>query len=122
MKKGDMLKEFKISRTKFNAVFNKKVIEDIIGLDYMEYRKMRVLPDFISNKMRLYWSEGDVYIPEEGIYILRSDNKKWALSDIDLDTRTVKMTQLDKYGMLGDVEVDNLPFTIVRTAYKKEAI
>jgi hypothetical protein len=118
MKKGELKRELGVSTTKFNSVFNTDVIERIIGISYSDFKRMRILPLFIETKLRLYWEQGDVYVPEEGIYI-NSDGKKWVIKEIDNDSRTVTIQELDKYGMLGDVVITGVTFKIIRTVYKK---
>ena len=119
MKKGELKKQLGISTTKFNRVYNPDIIERIIGINYSDFKRMRILPAFVLDKILLYWNVGDTYVPEEGIYELVSDNSKWAIKDIDTDKRTVVLVSLDKYGMLSDKTISNLNFDIVRIAYKR---
>jgi hypothetical protein len=119
MKKGELKKQLGISTTKFNRVYNTDVIERIIGISYSDFKRMRILPAFVLDKILLYWSTGDTYVPEDGIYELMSDNSKWAIKEIDSDKRTVSFVGLDKYGMLSDKTISGLNFDIVRIAYKR---
>lgn len=119
MKKGELKKELKISTTKFNRVFNSDVIERIIGISYSDFKKMRILPAFVLDRMINYWSYGDTYVPEEGIYMLEADNSKWAMQQIDTEKRTVTLVELDKYGMLSDKIISGLSYDIIRIAYKR---
>lgn len=119
MKKGEFKKELKISTTKFNRVYNCDVVERIIGISYSDFKKMRILPAFVLDRMLNYWSFGDTYIPEEGIYELLADNSRWAMQYIDTEKRTVTLVELDKYGMLSDKTIKGLSYDVVRIAYKK---
>jgi len=119
MKKGELKKQLGISTTKFNRVYNPDIIERVIGINYSDFKRMRILPAYVFDKILLYWNVGDTYVPEHGIYELISDNSHWAISYIDIDKRTVILVSLDKYGMLSDKIISNLSFDIVRIAYKK---
>lgn len=119
MKKGELKKQLGISTTKFNRVYNSDIVEKIIGINYSDFKRMRILPAFILDKMISYWNFGDTYVPEEGIYMLMVDNSKWAISEVDTINRTVSLVELDKYGMLSEKTISNLSFDIIRIAYKK---
>jgi hypothetical protein len=118
MKKGELKKQLGISTTKFNRVYNPDVIERIIGLKYSDFKRMRILPTFVLDKMLMYWNVGDTYVPEDGIYE-SIDSKRWAINNIDSLKRTVEFIELDKYGLLGDVKLSGISFDVVRIAYKR---
>ncbi|NDD83722.1 hypothetical protein EBZ38_05480 [bacterium] len=119
MKKGELKKQLKISTTKFNRVYNPDIVERIIGISYSDFKKMRILPAFVLDRMLLYWNVGDTYVPDEGIYLLENDNSKWAINDIDTEKRTVTLVEIDKYGMLSDRSIKGLSFDVIRIAYKR---
>lgn len=115
--KKQLLAEFQISYSKFRSTFNKETIEQVLLLNYDSFVKMRILPDYITDKCRLYWYNGDTYIPSEGIYVNKESREKWAVSFIDINNRCVDLQKIDKYGMLDTERQMNVPFNAIKFEY-----
>jgi hypothetical protein len=121
-KKG-LKEEFGVSYLTMRRIFCKDVVEVIIGFDYEIFKKIKIVPAFVAERMRLYFYNGDTFVPEEGIYRCKVTEHLWVIHNISPHSRTADFQELDKYGMLGERKIKNIPFNLIKMEYihvKKE--
>lgn len=115
--KKALKEEFGISYLTMRRIFDKYVIEVIIGFDYEIFKSIKIIPAFVAEKMRVYFYEGDTYVPEEGIYKCKTTEQEWVIYNISSSSRTADLQEIDKYGMLGVRKIKNIPFNLIKMEY-----
>lgn len=121
--KKQLLSEFGISYIKFRKVFNEYVIQNIIGYDYKEFTKIRLLPVFLADSMRAYFKNGDLYSPEiNSIHVNIHTDEKWVIENINKTIRTVDLIALDKNGTVTGKKIFNLSYKEFRLNYKENVV
>lgn len=115
--KKALKEEFGISYLTMRRIFDKYVIEVIIGFDYEIFKSIKIIPAFVAEKMRIYFYEGDTYVPEEGIYKCKTTEQEWVIYNISSASRTADLQEIDKYGMLGIRKIKNIPFNLIKMEY-----
>lgn len=121
--KKQLVNEFGISYIKFRKVFNEYVIQNVIGYNYSEFSKIRILPYFLAENMRAYFKNGDSYSPElNSIHVNIDTGEKWVIENINKLLRTVDLVALDKNGIITSKKIVNLTFKEFRINYKENVI
>lgn len=115
--KKALKEEFGISYLTMRRIFDKYVMEVIIGFDYNIFKSIKIIPAFVAEKMRIYYYEGDTYVPEEGIYKCKTTEQEWVIYNISSSSRTADLQEIDKYGMLGIRKIKNIPFNLIKMEY-----
>jgi hypothetical protein len=115
--KKSLKEEFGVSYLTMRRIFCKDVVEIIIGFDYEIFKKIKIVPVFVAERMRIYFYNGDTYVPVEGIYKCKTTDLLWVIHNISEHSRTADLQELDKYGLLGDRKIKNIPFNLIKMEY-----
>ena len=121
--KKQLISEFGISYIKFRKVFNEYVIQNVIGYNYSEFTKIRLLPFFLAEKLRAYFKNGDIYSPEiNSVQVNIETDEKWVIENINKTIRTVDLIALDKNGTVTSKKIVNLSYKELRLNFKENVI
>ena len=121
--KKDLVKEFGISYIKFRKVFNEYVVQNVIGFDYQEFSKIRLLPVFLAENLRAYFKNGDTFAPAlNSIHVNLDTDEKWVIENVNKLNRTLDLVALDKFGTVTNKRIVNITYKEFRLNYKENII
>lgn len=121
--KKQLVSEFGISYIKFRRIFNEYVITNIIGYDYQEFMKIRLLPTFLADNLRLYFRNGDTYSPKiNSIHVNIETGEKWVIENVNSFKKTIDLIALNNIGIVTSKRIVNLSIKEFRMNYKENVI
>jgi hypothetical protein len=121
--KKQLISEFGISYIKFRKVFNEYVLNNVIGYDYSEFSKIRILPVFLADNLRAYFKNGDTYNPAlNSIHINIETGEKWVIENVNKTQRTLDLIALNNLGIVTNKRIVNISYKEFRLGYKENVV
>jgi hypothetical protein len=121
--KKQLISEFGISYIKFRKVFNEYVLNNVIGYDYSEFSKIRILPVFLADNLRAYFKNGDTYNPAlNSIHMNIETGEKWVIENVNKTHRTLDLIALNNLGIVTNKRIVNISYKEFRLGYKENVV
>lgn len=116
--KKQIREKYGITPMRYRMIFTDDFIREIVGMEPNAFKRHRKIPAFAAQRICLWFEEGDTYVPEEGVYSDFS-GLQWATDRIDSNLKVVDLKMINKFGQLTETLQQNIPFKVMKTAYKK---